>query len=147
MIIKLIWAEVGKATEAGRYETRYGLVEITADDLWVWSKYPNAAFVLMRPFSDDKCARLGSFELREHGDPRKLVAELEHVQNDFERSSRIVHLKVCRTRGAIGRRTRNDHRFLHFHCDYVYFVKIAIRRIAAVDRLGVHDSLQTPVAA
>jgi hypothetical protein len=30
---KLKWAEVGMATEPGRYQSRYGLIEVTVDDL------------------------------------------------------------------------------------------------------------------
>jgi hypothetical protein len=75
---KLTWAEVGLATEPGRYNSRYGLVEVTADDLWVWTKYPNAAFVVMHPspFSEETFCRLGTFELREDWDlPRDERAE------------------------------------------------------------------------
>ena len=67
-MIKLTWVDVGMATEPGQYQSRYGLVEVTADDLWVWQKYPNAAFVVMQPspFSDETVSRLGTFELREN---------------------------------------------------------------------------------
>jgi hypothetical protein len=66
-MIKLIWVDIGLATEPGQYESRYGLIEVTADDLWVWQKYPNTAFVVMQPspFSDETVCRLGTFELRE----------------------------------------------------------------------------------
>ena len=55
------------ATEPGQYDSRYGLVEVTAGDLWIWTKYPNAAFVVMQPspFSEETVSRLGTFELRE----------------------------------------------------------------------------------
>jgi hypothetical protein len=67
---KLTWVEVGLATEPGQYESRFGLVEVTADDLWVWTKYPNAAFVVMQPspFSGEVISRLGTFELRQDWD-------------------------------------------------------------------------------
>jgi hypothetical protein len=66
-MIKLTWVDVGKATEPGRYDSRYGLIEVTSDDLWIWQKYPNAAFVVMQPspYSDETVCRLGTFELRE----------------------------------------------------------------------------------
>jgi hypothetical protein len=66
-MIKLTWVDVAMATEPGRYDSRYGLIEVTSDDLWVWQKYPNAAFVVMQPspFSDETVCRLGTFELRE----------------------------------------------------------------------------------
>ena len=64
---KLIWADVGLATEPGHYESRFGLVEVNAADVSVWTKYPNAAFVVMQPspFSDEVVSRLGTFELRQ----------------------------------------------------------------------------------
>jgi hypothetical protein len=67
---KLTWVEVGLATEPGQYESRFGLVEVTADDLWVWTKYPNAAFVVMQPSpsSGEVISRLGTFELRQDWD-------------------------------------------------------------------------------
>jgi hypothetical protein len=66
-IIKLTWVDVRMVTEPGRYDSRYGLIEVTPDDLWIWQKYPNAAFVLMQPslLSDETVCRLGTFELRE----------------------------------------------------------------------------------
>jgi hypothetical protein len=66
-MIMLTWAEVGLVTEPGRYDSRHGIVEVTADDLWVWTKFPNAAFVLMQPspYSEETVSRLGTFELRE----------------------------------------------------------------------------------
>jgi hypothetical protein len=66
-MIKLTWAQVGLASEPGIYDTRHGSVEVTADDIWVWSKYPNAAFLLMQPspYSEETASRLGTFELRE----------------------------------------------------------------------------------
>ena len=46
---KLTWVEVGLIIEPGRYDCKYGSVEVTVDDLWVWKKYPNAIFVVMTP--------------------------------------------------------------------------------------------------
>ena len=67
-MIKLTWVDVGRGTEPGRYHSRYGLIEITSDDLWVWQNYPNAAFVVIQPspFSEETECRLGTFELREN---------------------------------------------------------------------------------
>jgi len=66
-LIMLTWADIGLATEPSRYDSRHGVVEVTADDLWIWTKYPNAAFVLMQPspYSEENVSRLGTFELRE----------------------------------------------------------------------------------
>ena len=67
-MIKLTWVDIGMATAPGRYDSRYGVIEVTSDDLWIWQKYPNAAFVVMQPspFSDESVSRLGTFELREN---------------------------------------------------------------------------------
>jgi hypothetical protein len=67
---KLTWAEVGTPTEPGRYESRYGLIEVTVDDLSIWKKFPHAAFVVMQPspFSEEVVSRLGTFELRDELD-------------------------------------------------------------------------------
>ena len=44
---KLTWAQVGGITEPGRYMFRFGWLTITADDLAVWERFPNASFVLV----------------------------------------------------------------------------------------------------
>ena len=44
---KVNWAQVGKVTEPGRYMFRFGFVIVTADDLAIWEKYPEAAFTLL----------------------------------------------------------------------------------------------------
>jgi hypothetical protein len=71
---KITWAQVGRATDPGRYLFKFGWLTITADDLAIWQAYPNAAFTLLRTLTpttetgaemvDDY--RLGTFELREH---------------------------------------------------------------------------------
>ncbi len=44
---KVNWTELGRVTEPGRYGFRLGFVFITADDLAIWEKYPDAAFTLI----------------------------------------------------------------------------------------------------
>jgi len=44
---KVNWTELGRVTEPGRYGFRLGFVFITADDLAIWDKYPDAAFTLI----------------------------------------------------------------------------------------------------
>ena len=39
---KVDWARVGRVTEPGRYMMRFGYVIVTADDLEIWKKYPQA---------------------------------------------------------------------------------------------------------
>jgi hypothetical protein len=34
-------------TEPGRYMFRFGIVEITADDLRIWTQFPDAEFALV----------------------------------------------------------------------------------------------------
>jgi len=64
---KLTWPEVGMVTEPGQYESRFGLVEITAEDLAIWMQFPQAAFTVagLSPHSSaERILRLGTFELR-----------------------------------------------------------------------------------
>ena len=66
-MMRLTFPELGMPTEPGRYDSRYKVIEATADDLWIWSQHPNAAFVVMQPspYSQKTFSRLGSFELGE----------------------------------------------------------------------------------
>ena len=47
--MRLTLPELGMPTDPGRYDSRYGIIEVTADDLWIWTQHPNAAFVVMQP--------------------------------------------------------------------------------------------------
>jgi hypothetical protein len=64
-IPKLGWHDVGMVTEPGQYKSRYGLVQVRADEIWIWKMHPNATFVVMQPspYSDREVSRLGSFDL------------------------------------------------------------------------------------
>jgi hypothetical protein len=64
-VLKLSWGDVGMATEPGHYKSRYGLVQIRADEIWIWNMHPNATFVVMQPspYSDQNVSWLGSFDL------------------------------------------------------------------------------------
>jgi hypothetical protein len=72
-IPKLSWNDVGMATEPGQYKSRYGLVQVRADEIWIWKMHPNATFVVMQPspYSAQDVSRLGSFDLgnQEHFAP------------------------------------------------------------------------------
>jgi hypothetical protein len=85
-MIKLTWVDVGLATEPGRYDSRNGLIEVTSNDLWVWQKYPNAAFVVMQssPFSGVTISRLGTFELREDWNVPRNERGIEPYETDDE---------------------------------------------------------------
>jgi hypothetical protein len=52
---------------------RFGWLTVTAEDLAVWEKLPNAAFSLVRTtaVTDAEEFRLGAFELREDLSPRE----------------------------------------------------------------------------
>jgi hypothetical protein len=71
---KITWAQVGRVTDPGRYLFKFGWLTITADDLAIWVKYPNAVFTLLRtltPTTETEAEtideyRLGTFELREN---------------------------------------------------------------------------------
>ena len=73
MVNKITWAQVGRVTEPGRYMFTFGWLTITADDLAIWEKYPNAAFTLYSTAAATEPEgetveefRLGTFELREN---------------------------------------------------------------------------------
>ena len=64
---KVSWSQVGRVTAPGRYMFKFGWVTITAAELEVWRRFPQAAFTLYRPSGaeteDD--FRLGAFDLPE----------------------------------------------------------------------------------
>ena len=64
---KITWPLVGRVSDPGRYMFKFGWLRITAEDLWVWERYPNAAFTLVQTVAAENDAdefRLGTFELR-----------------------------------------------------------------------------------
>jgi hypothetical protein len=72
---KVTWQQVGRVTEPGRYLFKFGWLTVTAEDLAVWKRFPNAAFTLVRkpptavqsdPDEIDEELHLGAFELREN---------------------------------------------------------------------------------
>ena len=72
---KITWPQVGGVADPGRYMFTFGWPTITAEDLAVWEKYPNAAFTLIGVASTAEAGdptaavgeefRSGSFDLRE----------------------------------------------------------------------------------
>ena len=62
---KVSWAQVGKVTEPGRYMFRFGFVIVTADDLAIWQKFPEASFTLIPLFSAgaQEEYKLGAFDV------------------------------------------------------------------------------------
>jgi hypothetical protein len=69
-INKITWQKAGRVNEPGRYMFKFGCLIVTADDLAIWRKFPNAAFTLYRTANEaEEEYRLGSFELT--GSPQK----------------------------------------------------------------------------
>jgi hypothetical protein len=73
VVNKVTWQKVGIVTEPGRYMYTFGWLTVTAEDLAIWEKYPNAAFTLYstakapEPAAEEVTGeefRLGTFELR-----------------------------------------------------------------------------------
>jgi hypothetical protein len=70
---KITWPEIGFVSDPGRYQTKFGWLNITTDDLAIWHSYPNAAFTLVKTIAsiDQKVAgpatgeeyRLGIFDV------------------------------------------------------------------------------------
>ena len=63
---KITRRQVGRLTEPGRYALSFGWLTITAEDLAVWEKFPNAAFTLVKTGSAEDDAEefwLDSFEM------------------------------------------------------------------------------------
>ena len=65
-VSKITRRQVGRLTEPGRYALSFGWLTVTAEDLAVWEKFPNAAFTLVKTASAGDDAEefwLGSFEM------------------------------------------------------------------------------------
>ena len=70
---KVTWQKVGRVTEPGRYMFTFGWVAIAAEDLAIWSRFPNASFALVRmPAADgEEEFRLGAFDPGEDHPPQE----------------------------------------------------------------------------
>ncbi|MET4043979.1 hypothetical protein [Bradyrhizobium sp. RT6a] len=69
---KINWNKIGRMTEPGRYRCFFGYLTVTADDIEVWTRYPNATFTLITQMADEQSVgeeyRLGAFDI---GDPQQ----------------------------------------------------------------------------
>jgi hypothetical protein len=74
MVNKISWQRAGGVTEPGRYMFTFGWLTVTAEDLAIWKRFPDALFTLVemppRTLEDDGAFRseefhLGAFELPE----------------------------------------------------------------------------------
>jgi hypothetical protein len=45
---KIGWQKAGRVTEPGRYMFRFGWLTVTADDIAVWRRYPDARFTMLQ---------------------------------------------------------------------------------------------------
>jgi hypothetical protein len=64
VVARVSWGNVGNVQEPGRYMFRFGWVTITADDLAIWSQFPEATFALYEVASENGDEyRLGSVDL------------------------------------------------------------------------------------
>ncbi|MDA9469822.1 hypothetical protein XH87_35360 [Bradyrhizobium sp. CCBAU 53415] len=65
---KITWDRVGRVTEPGRYMYTFGWLTITAGDLEIWKRYPQAAFTLLAQPADPDASiseefHLGAFDV------------------------------------------------------------------------------------
>ena len=47
MVNKISWQKAGRITEPGRYMFTFGWLTVTADDLAIWQRHPDALFTLV----------------------------------------------------------------------------------------------------
>jgi len=98
---KVTWQQVGHVTEPGRYMFRFGWLTIAADDLAIWTQFPDASFTLVQTSAPalevvteaaDKASpaetdefHLGAFELHTDGDfhVRDVAAWLAEPQSSL----------------------------------------------------------------
>ena len=70
---KVTWRQVGHVSEPGRYMFRFVWLAITAEDLAVWERFPDASFALVKTAgatqtnetNETEEFHLGAFELQE----------------------------------------------------------------------------------
>jgi hypothetical protein len=48
VVTKVTWQKAGLVSEPGRYMFRFGWLTVTAEDLEVWKKFPDAVFTLVQ---------------------------------------------------------------------------------------------------
>jgi len=71
---KITWDKIGRVTEPGRYKCFFGYLNVTQDDIDVWSRYPDATFTLIEKPSTEQFEgddyRLGAFDIGDSQDGR-----------------------------------------------------------------------------
>jgi len=71
VVQKITWQKAGGITEPGRYMFTFGWLTVTAEDLAIWTQFPDAMFTLVEmSHTTDNAAEvcadefhLGAFEL------------------------------------------------------------------------------------
>lgn len=48
MVDKITWQKAGRVSQPGRYMFTFGWLTVTAEDVRVWEKFPDAAFTLVK---------------------------------------------------------------------------------------------------
>ena len=76
---KVTWQQAGHVNEPGRYMFRFGWLTVTADDLAIWTQFPDASFALVKTAAEattDETEEfhLGAFDVRQHSRPREDAA-------------------------------------------------------------------------
>jgi hypothetical protein len=91
-VARVIWQDVGRVTEPGRYMFKFGWVTITADDLAIWTAYPDATFALYEVLGPEQLNneyRLGSVQLP-LGQSQPLSTGPVAITGQFDYSQRLV---------------------------------------------------------
>jgi len=76
VVNKITWQQVGNVTAPGRYMFRFGWLTVTAEDLAVWEKFPDALFALVKTAAvtatdEPEEFHLGAFDLRDNSPSRE----------------------------------------------------------------------------
>lgn len=71
---KVTWQQAGHVNVPGRYMFRFGWLTIGAEDLAIWTQFPEASFTLVKSAAaastgDAEEFHLGAFELGERAQP------------------------------------------------------------------------------
>jgi hypothetical protein len=60
---KVTWQRAGHVNEPGRYMFRFGWLTVTADDLAIWTRFPDASFALVKTAAGRQRMKRRSFIL------------------------------------------------------------------------------------
>jgi hypothetical protein len=66
VVEKITWQRAGRVAQPGRYMFTFGWLTVTAEDIGVWERFPEAAFTLVKLPAGDGVAEefhLGAFEI------------------------------------------------------------------------------------